>query len=94
MRRKIDEKTVEHVARVAMLKLTDQEIKKFTKQLNDVLEAFKVIDQVDTSKIEPSFHPQKIVNVWREDKSRKYEWDPLSNTPLKEKGYFKGPRIV
>jgi len=91
---KIDRKLVEHVSKVARLELSKEEKTKFTKQLEDILEAFKKIDRIDTKDVRPSFHPQEIKNVFREDQVKKWEWEPLKNTKLKEKGYFKGPKIV
>lgn len=90
----VDKKLVEHVADIARLKLSEQETEKFTRQLKDVLEAFKSLDEVDTDKVKPSFHPQEISDVYREDKAEKFKWDPLGNTKHKEKRYFKGPRVV
>jgi aspartyl-tRNA(Asn)/glutamyl-tRNA(Gln) amidotransferase subunit C len=90
----ISEKIVEHVAKLARLDLKKEEIKKFTRQLKDVLSAFEKIDEVDTAKVKPSFHPIEIKNVWREDFVRKWKWDALSNTVHKEKKYFRGPKIV
>jgi len=94
---KVDSKTVEHVAKLARLELTDEEKKKFTKQLADVLDAFKKINEVDTKGVEPSFHPQELKNDWREDKVEKWKWQPfgpLDNTTHKEGKFFKGPKIV
>ncbi|MDI6807029.1 MAG: Asp-tRNA(Asn)/Glu-tRNA(Gln) amidotransferase subunit GatC [Candidatus Aenigmarchaeota archaeon] len=91
---KINKELVKRVASNARLKLSEEEIEKFTKQLSDILSAFKEIDKVDTTKIKASFHPQKIKNVFREDKAMKFEWKPLANTKHKEEKYFKGPRIV
>lgn len=91
---KIDKPLVEQVAKIARLKLTEEEIKKFTKQLENILSAFKEIDKVDTVTVKPSFHPQEIKNIWREDEAKETKWDPLGNTKHKEKNYFKGPRVV
>ena len=91
---KIDRELVKRVADNARLKLTDDEVEKFTKQLEDVLSSFKSLDEVNTDKIKPSFHPQEISDVYREDKAEKFDWEPLANTKHKEKKYFKGPRIV
>jgi aspartyl-tRNA(Asn)/glutamyl-tRNA(Gln) amidotransferase subunit C len=91
---KIDKRLVKSVADNARLKLTEQEIEKFTKQLEDILQAFKEIDKVNTDNVKPSFHPQEIKNVFREDKTKAWKWDPLANTKHKEKKYFKGPKIV
>jgi aspartyl-tRNA(Asn)/glutamyl-tRNA(Gln) amidotransferase subunit C len=90
----IDKKTIEHVAKISRLELENKEIEKFSKEIEDILNAFKKIDEVDTKNTDPSFHPQKIKNIWREDSAEKWDWDPLSNTSHKEKRHFKGPRIV
>jgi aspartyl/glutamyl-tRNA(Asn/Gln) amidotransferase C subunit len=91
---KIDKKLVEDVSKIAKLKLKEGEIEKFTKELEDILKAFKKIDEVDTVHTKPSFHPREAVNVWREDRVKKWKWNALVNTKHKEKKYFKGPRIV
>ena len=92
----ITEKTVRHVARIARLKLTEKEIKTFSKELDEVLKAFSKIDEVDTSGVEPSFHVYEIINVFREDKVEPSleQNNALKNTKHKEKGFFKGPRVV
>ena len=90
----ISESVVTHVANIARLELTKEELKEFTKQINDIIEAFKIIEKVDTNNIEPSFQPLEIKNVWREDEAKQFNWDPLSNTENKENGYFKGPRSI
>ncbi len=82
------------MADIARLKLTEQEIEKFTKQLEDILSAFKSLDEVNTDKVKPSFHPQEISDVYREDKAEKFDWNPLANTKHKDGKYFKGPRVV
>jgi len=91
---KIDKELVKKVADNARLKLIEPEIEKFTKQLEDILQTFKEIDKVNTDNVKPSFHPQEIKNVFREDKAKEWKWDPLANTRNKEKKYFKGPKIV
>ena len=90
----VSEDVIRHVARIARLELTDKEIEEFTKQIDDVLEAFKSLEKVDTKNIDPSFQPLEIKNVWGEDVPKDWEWDPLSNTDNKEGDYFKGPRSV
>lgn len=96
MTEKIDEQTLKRVSGIARLKLTDEEIKKYTKQLRSVLDAFKTLNEVDTEKIEPAFHPLEIKNVFREDtvESSLTTEEALVNTKHKEGKYFKGPRIV
>ena len=91
---KIDKELVNRVSGNARLKLSEEEIEKFAKQLEDILEAFKSLDEVSVEKVKPSFHPQEISDIYREDKAEKFDWDPLANTKHKEKKYFKGPKIV
>ena len=91
---KIDKELVKRVSDNARLKLTEEETEKFTKQMSDILAAFKSLDEVDTKDVKPSFHPQEVSDVYREDKAEKFDWDPLSNTKHKEKKYFRGPRII
>jgi aspartyl-tRNA(Asn)/glutamyl-tRNA(Gln) amidotransferase subunit C len=89
----IDRELVERIARVARLELTEEEIEKFTGQLKVILESFRELDEVDTEGVEPSFHPQELSNVLREDETTFWSWNPLENTEHKEGSHFKGPRI-
>lgn len=91
---KIDRKLLEHLTKVSRLELTEDELEKFTDQLKVILEAFKEIDEVDTDDVEPSFHPSKLKNVWREDEVKPWNWDPLENAEHTEGKYVKGPRIT
>ena len=90
---KIDKKLIEHISAVARLNLTESEKELYLKQLSDVLDAFKQIDSIETNEA-PAFHSVPVENIWREDKVKSTAWEPLGNAKHKEKGYFKGPRIV
>ncbi len=96
MAEKIEEQTLKKVSGLARLNLTEEEMKKFTKQLQNVLDAFKSLNEVDTEKVEPAFHPLEIKNVFREDKTEPSitNEEALANTTHKEGKHFKGPRIV
>lgn len=85
-----------HVAKVARLDLTDAEVNKFIKQVNDIIAWFSELQKINTSNVEPSFQPLKTENVFRPDevKSCLSQDESLSNTSAKDKGYFKGPRAV
>lgn len=87
---------IDHVASVARLDLTEDEKKKFLKDLNEILAAFRVLDSVDTKSVEPSFQPLPLADVMREDAAEKCisQEKALFNTDHKEKGFFKGPRVV
>lgn len=90
----VDQGLVDYLADIARLKLSKEEVKKFSEQLKAIIEAFKELDEVDTDNVAPSFHPLEISDVVREDLVEKWEWDPLSNTKHKEGKYFKGPKII
>ena len=91
----ITKKNVEHISWLARIKLTEEEKKKFTKQLNSILDYFETLDEVEAD-VPPTHHVLGLTNVFRDDvvgKSISQE-DALANAPKTERGYFKGPRIV
>lgn len=92
----LSEKELEHVAEVARIKLTSDELKSFTKQANDIIDWFLELSNINTNGVEPSFHPLKTINVMREDEVGECftKDEVFGNTKHKEKGFFKGPRIV
>ena len=92
--KKITEETVKHVAQLARLELTASEVKKFQKDLTDILDAFKTLDEAPAA--DPSFQPLPMENVLREDIAEKCltNQDALKNTKHKEKGFFKGPKAT
>ena len=92
----IDRKLLEHVAEVARLKLTDEEINKFLPQLKEALEFFSQLQEVNTNGVKPSFQPVELKNAMREDYEKKClsQDEALSLTEHKKDGYFKGPRAV
>ena len=92
----IDRKLLEHVAEVARLKPTEEEIKKFLPQLKEALEFFSQLQEINTNNVRPSFQPVEIKNVMREDFEKQClsQDEALSLTEHKKGGYFKGPRAV
>ena len=89
-------KQVEHIAKLASLELTEEEKKLFSNQLGEILNYAESINELDTENVEPTFHPIRITNIFREDEpgtSISHEL-ALSNAPKKEKDYFKIPKIL
>jgi aspartyl-tRNA(Asn)/glutamyl-tRNA(Gln) amidotransferase subunit C len=82
-----------HVARLARLELTEEEVERFTQQLSAILEAVAKVSELDLSDVEPTAHPLDVVNVWAEDEPRPSIAleDALANAPAKEAGFFKVP---
>ena len=92
----VDRKLLEHVADVARLKLSEQEIKKFLPELREALEFFSKLKEINTDNVKPSFQPVELRNAMREDEEGKClsQDDALSLTEHKKDGYFKGPKAV
>ena len=82
-----------HVARLARLELTDEEIDRFTDQLSAILEAVAKVSELDLSGVEPTAHPLDLVNVWAEDEPRPSLSvdEALANAPDRHDGFFKVP---
>ncbi|GAI07497.1 unnamed protein product, partial [marine sediment metagenome] len=51
--------TLEHVSKLALLDLSEEEKEKLAKQLGDILNYFKKLNDLDTSNVEPMTHPIK-----------------------------------
>ena len=82
-----------HVARLARLALTDEEVERLGAQLNAILEAVGKVSELDLEGVEPTAHPLDVVNVWAEDDPRPClpVEEALANAPEREGGFFKVP---
>jgi aspartyl-tRNA(Asn)/glutamyl-tRNA(Gln) amidotransferase subunit C len=82
-----------HVARLARLALTDDEVERFREQLSAILEAVGTVAELDLADVEPTSHPLDIVNVWAEDEPRPSLAldEALANAPQREGGFFRVP---
>ena len=88
---KVDQATVMKVAEIARLSLSEKEVEEFSKDMESILDAFKDLQELDVSKVKPTFQPIETKNVMREDEieASLSQVDALKNTKQKEKGYFK-----
>ena len=87
---------VEHVAMLARLALTEDELEQFTEQLGVILGHAAEVAALDTVGIAPTAHPLPLVNVFRSDEVRP-SLDPaevLAMAPATEDGRFRVPRIL
>jgi aspartyl-tRNA(Asn)/glutamyl-tRNA(Gln) amidotransferase subunit C len=92
----ISKEEVEHVARLARLELTEEEIELFRSQLDVVLERAQRIQALDLDDVPPTAHPIELTNVWRDDVVAPID-DPsaiLDNAPAVEDGRFRAPQIL
>jgi aspartyl-tRNA(Asn)/glutamyl-tRNA(Gln) amidotransferase subunit C len=89
----IDRKQLLHVARLARLALTEEEVARLGAQLNAILEAVGKVAELDLEGVEPTAHPLELLNVWAEDEPRPSlpVEEALANAPDREAGFFRVP---
>jgi aspartyl-tRNA(Asn)/glutamyl-tRNA(Gln) amidotransferase subunit C len=87
---------VAHVARLARLELTDQELARYTEQLASMLDHFRDIDALDLANVEPMNQPLPLRNVFRDDVvGPTLDRDEvLAAAPAAETGRFRVPPIL
>ena len=87
---------VEHVAKLARLALSDEEIEQLTVQLGAILEHAADVAALDTSDVPPTSHPIPLSNVLRPDeRAATLERDAvMAMAPAEEDGRFRVPRIL
>lgn len=87
---------VAHVARLARLELTEDELELFTAQLGAVLEHAADVEALDVGDVPPTMHPYPLRNVLRADGVRPGvdRDEVLSQAPAAEDGRFKVPPIL
>jgi len=87
---------VAHVARLARLDVTEDELERFTGQLGAVLEHAADVASLDTAGIPPTAHPLDLVNVLRDDVvvASLDRAEVLAMAPAVEEGRFRVPKIL
>lgn len=96
MSERISRDDVEHVARLARLSLTDDEVELFTEQLGAVLDHAADIEALDIGDVPPTAHPVPLENVYRPDEPRACldRDEVMAEAPAAEDGRFRVPRIL
>jgi len=89
----ITREDVLHVAKLAELDLTEDEIARLEVELNDILAAVGKVSELDLSDVPPTSHPLSVVNVFRPDESRPSLPldDVFANAPDREGDFFRTP---
>ncbi|OGM05525.1 hypothetical protein A2125_00800 [Candidatus Woesebacteria bacterium GWB1_43_5] len=89
---KLSSDDVKHVAQLAKLSLTGQEVKKFQKQLEKVIDYISELNEIDIKNVEPTSQMTGLTNVYRNDKvvseNCLSQENALSGTSKKHNGYF------
>jgi aspartyl-tRNA(Asn)/glutamyl-tRNA(Gln) amidotransferase subunit C len=89
----ITREEVLHVARLARLELSEEEVGRFQEQLSAILEAVSKVSELDLADVPPTAHPLEIANAWAEDEP--HDCLPLedvfANAPDRDDGFFRVP---
>ncbi len=87
----IERETVLHIAKLARIALTDDEIELFRRQLSDIIGHFDVLNAIDTEGIEPTAQILPLTNVFAADVSRPSLplEEVLDLAPLTDDGYVR-----
>ena len=86
---------VKKIADLAKIKLTPAEEKRHAETISAVFDYMKILNEVNTEKVEPTFEVNALQNVWREDKIKKcaYSQDLIEQFPEKYAGMMTVPGV-
>lgn len=82
---------VKHIALLARVGVTEEEVERFREQLSNILENFQILQKVDTSNVTPTGHAIEMKNVSRPDEvlPSLSPSEVLANAPKAEESCFK-----
>ena len=88
---KLSHEEVRHIAELAKLGITDQEVEEFGEQLSAILEYAEAINRLDTDAIPPTAQVIELRNVMRDDEPRPScsTEEILANAPQEDEGCFR-----
>jgi aspartyl-tRNA(Asn)/glutamyl-tRNA(Gln) amidotransferase subunit C len=80
-----------HVARLARVGVTDDDVSRLQQQLSSILEHFAVLRQIDTDEVPPTTHTLALESVLASDQPRESltQDEVLTNAPLRQNGYLR-----
>jgi aspartyl-tRNA(Asn)/glutamyl-tRNA(Gln) amidotransferase subunit C len=94
----ISKQEIQHIAKLARLRLTQEEIERYQKELSKILDYIEKLKEIDVSDVKATFHPLKIKNVVREDSISKKDIDEIKKLielmPERKGGYLKVKKIL
>jgi len=87
---------VRHIARLARVGLTDEDVRRFQAQLSSILDHFAALQAIPTDDVPPTAQPQDLINVDRDDEPRPSfpREEMLANAPEREDGYLRVRRVL
>ena len=92
----VEKEDVLHIAKLACLKLKEEEIEEYRKNLQDILNFANIVNGVNTENISETIGSTSNVNVFREDEVKTFEDEAalLQNAPEQDRHMFKIPKVL
>ncbi len=92
----VSREEVAHVADLARLEVTPDQVESFQQDLQAIMEHFLLLDELDTDNVPPMSHALDLVNVFRPDTLIEplSQEEALANAPQKAYGHFRVPRVI
>ena len=87
---------VRKVAKLCCLEIPDDDIEKYSNQLEGILEYIAQLERIDTAGVPPTTRAVEVVNVFREDKviATDVRDDLLEQAPHREGDFYRVPKIL
>ncbi|MFI5345392.1 MAG: Asp-tRNA(Asn)/Glu-tRNA(Gln) amidotransferase subunit GatC [Elusimicrobiota bacterium] len=92
----VSDADVKKIAKLARLRLTDDEVKLYGGQLTKILDAMTELGKLDTKDVPPTTSVLGVTDVMREDEPRPFEGRErlLDNAPDRDGPYFKVRKVI
>ena len=92
----VSEKDVQYIANLARLQVTNEEARSYAKDMSSILEYMDLLNEVDTSNIEPLEHEIDLESRFRKDEAKEplSHEDALKNAPDADSDYFRVPKVI
>lgn len=92
----LDRAQVVHIAALARIGISDDEIDAYAGQLSDIIDQFEVLNELDTAGVEPTGHAGELRAVMREDAPADSlsPDEALSNAPRREGEFFRVKAVL
>ena len=92
----VEKEDVLHIAKLACLKLKEEEIEEYRKNLQDILNFANIVNGVNTENMSETIGSTSNVNVFREDEVKTFEDEAalLQNAPEKQNNMFSIPKVI
>ena len=93
---KVEIETVEKIATLSKLEFNETEKGAILNQMNQIVDFFDKMNEIDTENVEPLIHVNEEVNVLRKDVAVETisQEDALKNAPQRDSDYFKMPKVL